>query len=148
MLHVRAAHLTVTIALLPLIGACAIPASGENAACVSPYIDDQRPNGDYGAPAATVSPGDALTIFGHWYTDTCNDTNPATADPKPLPSVRLTLILPDGSTRDLGLATPAGPDVGFQVTVQVPPSAKDGPASVSDDRTPPAKYHFTVKPAT
>jgi hypothetical protein len=63
-------------------------------------------------------------------------------------STAVDIILPDGSTRDLGLATPAGPDVGFQVTVQVPPSAKDGPASVSDDRTPPAKYHFTVKPAT
>ncbi len=137
----------MTIALLPLLGACAITTSGENASCVAPYIDDQRPNGTHGAPAAKVSPGDSLTFFGHWYTNTCNDTNHATAQVSPLPPVHLTLTLPDGATHNLGTVTPAGADLGFKVTVQVPPSAKAGTASVSDNRTPPATYHFTVTPA-
>lgn len=141
----RVVRLTASVALLPLLGACASTGSGDNAACVSPYIDDQRPNGTHGAPPAKVSPGDTITLFGHWYADACNDTNRATAPAGPLPPVRLTLTLPDGTTRDLGMATPKCAELGFTVTVQVPQSASAGTASVSDNRARPATYHFTVK---
>jgi len=146
MRDMRVARLGASVAVLAILGACANSTSGEAASCIGPYIDDQGPNGTYGSPAATVSPGDALTLYGHWYANACNDTNHATAVVGPLPTVRLMLRLPDGSTRDLGPRTPAGNDLGFSVTVHVPASAKTGPASVSDDRTPPAIHHFTVQP--
>jgi hypothetical protein len=131
---------------LPILGGCALTTSGDNASCVSPYLDDQDVHGTYGAPPAAVSPGDALTLYGHWYANTCNDTNHAAADVEPLPPVRLTLRLPDGSTHDLGSQTPAGHDLGFSVNVRVPRSTTAGTATVSDDRTPPAIYRFTVQP--
>src|SRR6478752_644393 len=92
----------------------------------------RRPGSDRhpGSPAATVSPGDALTLCGHWYANACNDTDHATEVVGPLPAARLTLRLPDGSTRDVGPRTPAGHDLGFSVTVHAPASAKTGPASV------------------
>ena len=146
MRDMRAARLVASVALLAVLGACANSTSGGASSCIGPYIDDQGPNGTYGSPAATVSPGDALTLYGHWYANACNDNNHATAVVGPLPPVRLTLHLPDGSTRDLGPRTPAGHDLGFSVTVHVPASAKTGPASVSDDRTPAATYRFVVQP--
>ncbi len=143
----KAARLVAVMALLPLLAACAASTSGEDASCVGPYIDDQGADGTYEAPAATVSPGETLTLHGHWYTSTCNDTNHATAEVRPLPPVRLTLTLPGGATRDLGSMTPAGDELGFQVDVHVPSTSRAGSASVSDDRTPPAVYRFTVRAA-
>jgi hypothetical protein len=63
------------IIAIPLLAACAhTPAGQSSASCTGPYLDDQPPTGSHGAPAPTVGPGDDLTIYGHWYTSTCNDT--------------------------------------------------------------------------
>ena len=126
----RAARLGASVEQLAILGACANSTSREAASCIAPYIDDQGPNGTYGSPAATVSPGDALTLCGHWYANACNDTDHATEVVGPLPAARLTLRLPDGSTREVGPRTPAGHELGFSVTVHAPASAKTGPASV------------------
>ncbi len=48
-----------------------------------------------------MAPGDTITIYGHWYTTTCNDTGGH--DPlRPPPLVHLTLRLPGGVVEDLG----------------------------------------------
>jgi hypothetical protein len=132
--------------VLPILGGCALTTSAENAPCVRPYLDDQDVNGTYSALRATVGPGDVITLYGGWYATTCNDTNHPAANVEPLPPVRLTLRLPDGSAHDLGLQTPHGDDLGFNVDVRVPPAMTAGTASVSDDRTPPAVYRFMVQP--
>jgi hypothetical protein len=125
------------ILLIPLLAACetTTTSNGQTAAsCVGPYLDDQpRVGGRFGAPPPTVHPGEVLTVYGHWYTSTCNDTGEQ--DPlQPLPSVRLTLTLPGGDTRRLGRHTPAGPDMGFSVSVRIPARAHNGSATISDDR--------------
>ncbi len=49
-----------------LLVACS-SAGDSNASCVGPYLDDQPPSGQHGAPAPTASSGDTLTIYGHSY---------------------------------------------------------------------------------
>ena len=84
----------------------------------------------------TVSPGATITIYGHWYTSTCNDTG--CHDPlKPLPPVHLTLSLP-------GEFNPNGQDMGFSASAHVPAATKAGTAMVRDDQPYPATYEFKV----
>lgn len=114
------------------------------ASCTGPYLNDQLPSGAFRGPARTVSPGDTLTIYGHWYTSTCNDTGGH--DPlQPLRPVHLTLHLPDGSIEPLGRFTPSGPDMGFATTVHIPAGSSPGTATVDDGRKYPATYKFEIK---
>ena len=95
---------------------------------------------------ATVAPGATVTIHGHWYTSTCNDTGGH--DPMvPLPPVHLTLTLPGGQVQQLGEFTPGGASMGFATPVQIPPGTGPGTATVADDRDPQASYEVQVLPA-
>lgn len=132
------------LAVVPLLAACTGVSAGAGASCVSPYLDDQDPHGTYGAPAATATAGGVLTVYGHWYTSTCIDTNHGKDDPEPLRPVRLTLTLPDSSVHDLGSFTPTGEDSGFHVVVRVPRTTVPGSASIRDNREPSAVHRFTV----
>ena len=119
--------------------------SGEtsSASCVAPYLNDQPPSGSFRGPVPTVSPEDAITIYGHWYTSTCNDTGGD--DPlKPLPPVHLTLTLPGGEPEALGQFSPGGRDMGFSTEVRVPAGTPAGTATIRDDRQHPAIYKFKV----
>ena len=114
-----------------------------NASCVGPYLNDQPPGGPFRGPVPTVSPGATITIYGHWYTSTCNDTGGH--DPlKPLPPVHLTLSLPGGDVQELGEFNPNGQDMGFSASAQVPAATKAGTAMVRDDQPYPATYEFKV----
>ncbi|WP_017935977.1 hypothetical protein [Nocardioides sp. Iso805N] len=128
--------------LIPLLAACSDTSSGQNASCRGPYLDDQSPTGVYGAPAPTIQPGRTVTIYGHWYTDTCNDTSIDNAPLKPLPAVQLTLRMSDRSAVSLGRFVPDGPDMGFKVSVRVPTTAPQGAATITDDLN--NTYRFTV----
>jgi hypothetical protein len=104
----------------------------ENASCVGPYLNDQPPTGAFRGPVPTVRPGDTITVYGHRYTTTCNDTGGD--DPQePLPPVRLTVTLPGGVAQPLGEFTPAGDDLGFSTMVDVPANTPAGTATVRDD---------------
>jgi hypothetical protein len=110
---------------------------------VGPYLNDQPPSGSFIGPSPTVSPGSAITIYGHWYTSTCNDTGGH--DPlKPLPAAHLTLALPGGATKALGEFNAHGPDMGFATAVAVPEGTPAGTATVRDDRRHPATYKFKI----
>jgi hypothetical protein len=120
---------------------------GANASCVGPYLDDQPPGSTTKGSAASVAPGETLTVHGHWYTSTCNDTGGH--DPmQPLPPVRLTLTLPDGQVQRLGQFSPGGEDMGFSTAVQIPSGTPGGTAAVRDDRDPQAAYEIVVVPAS
>lgn len=103
---------------------CSDPAVTDDdsaSSCVGPYLDDQPPSGTFRAPTPTVAPGDQLTIYGHWCTDTCNDTGDGGSSmPMPMPMVRLTLTLPDGAVEEHGQFEPHGRDMGFSTDVSVP----------------------------
>jgi hypothetical protein len=119
-----------------------------SASCAAPYLDAVPPTAPSASAATPVSPGDRLTIYGHWYTSTCNDTGNDTgaSNPlEPLPPVHLTLTLPGGEVTDLGRFTPAGDDMGFSVVVEVPAGTPAGLATVRDDQEHPATYTFHVK---
>lgn len=91
----------------------------------------------------TVGPGATITIYGHWYTSTCNDTGGD--DPlRPLPPVHLTLSLPGGDAQQLGEFHPSGTDMGFSIGVRVPAEAMSGTATVRDDQRYPATFSFRV----
>lgn len=94
-------------------------------------------------PTPTVGPGETLTIYGHWYTSTCNDTGGH--DPLvPLQPVQLSLTLPGGAVESLGTFTPSGQDMGFSTRVLVPAGTPAGTAKVSDAREYPATYEFEI----
>jgi hypothetical protein len=142
-------HLVLLLGALGLVllpGACAgaVSVAGANASCVSPYLDDQPPDGAFGGPAPTVGPGDSLEFYGHWYTTTCNDTG-GQVPLEPMPAVHLTLTLPTGATKRLGSFEPEGRDMGFSVTVHVPAETPAGTAKLSDDRENPATYRFQIR---
>lgn len=154
----RRPRLLGVLSLLLLCAACGDPsnangASGRNgesgsngsasASCAAPYLSDRSPGGPFRGPVPTVSPGGTLTIYGHWYTSTCNDTG-GTDPLRPLAPVRLTLTLPGGDTRELGEFSPSGTDMGFSTDVRVPPAAQAGTATVSDDQQHPATYTFRI----
>jgi hypothetical protein len=114
-----------------------------SASCVAPYLNDQPPGGPFRGPVATVNPGSTITIYGHWYTSTCNDTGGN--DPlRPLSPVHLTLTLPGGDVQELGVFNPSGEDMGFSTRVQVPQATEAGIATVRDDQQHPAIYRFKV----
>jgi hypothetical protein len=117
---------------------------GQSASCVAPFLDDQPPGGTYGAAAPTVSPGEALVIYGHWFTSTCNDTGGN--DPvEPLAPVRLTLVLPRGQAVPLGEHTPHGPDMGFSADVAIPPGSGVGTATILSDQGLAQAYRFEIR---
>ncbi len=137
---------TVSTLVAALLVACGSSPTG-GSKCLGPYLDDQPPSGRYGAPAPTASPGETLTIFGHWYTATCNDTGGS--DPlKPLAPVHLTLTLPGGQTVPLGEFTPHGQDMGFNAEVHIPPGTSAGTATIRDDQRYPETYRFKVRATT
>jgi hypothetical protein len=120
-------------------------ASGQVAAsCVGPFLDDDYPNGRPSGPVASVRPGQTIELHGFFYTRTCNDTG-QDRPLVPLRDVRLTVTFPGGQTTELGPFTPAGEMMGFAATIQVPPCADSGIATVSDDRDPPATYEFRIR---
>jgi hypothetical protein len=135
---------------LPVLAACGsssgghATATGAAASCVGPYLNDQPPKGPFRASAPTVRPGETLTIYGHWYTDTCNDTGGH--DPLlPLSPVQLTVALPDGRTEHLGRFTPSGRDMGFAAAVCIPAATPAGTATIRDDVVPySTSYRFTI----
>jgi hypothetical protein len=117
---------------------------GQSASCVAPYLDDQPPGGPPATAAPTVSPGESLVIYGHWFASTCNDTGGN--DPvEPLAPVRLTLKLPDGRAIPLGEHTPSGPDMGFSADVGIPSSASDGSATILSDQSVAQTYRFEIR---
>lgn len=136
--------------MLPVLAACGT-ASGSgsqgNASCVRPYLNNEPPNRGYRSAPTTVRPGGTLTIYGHWYTSTCNDTgNRSRLDA--LPPVHLTLTLPGGRVDHMGEFKPSGPDMGFVASVRIPAATPAGTAVISDDQAPfPATYRFMVGPA-
>lgn len=114
-----------------------------NASCVGPYLNDQPPGGPFRGPEQIVSPGTTITIYGHWYTSTCNDTGDQ--DPlEALPPVHLILTLPGGSPQSLGQFLPSGQDMGFSVEVHVPAETQEGSATIRDDRPFATAYTFEV----
>src|SRR4051812_15048336 len=141
----RAAAVLIAVAA-PLLAACGSSSTGgasPNASCAAPYLDDQPPGGRNDAPAATADAGQTLTIYGHWYTSTCNDTGGH--DPlEPLDPVHLTVTFPGGRTVPLGEFAPKGTDMGFSADVDVPPGTPAGTATVRDDQEGPGTYRFTV----
>ncbi len=118
------------------------------ASCVAPYLNDQPPSGPFSGPTPTVSPGSTITIYGHWYTTTCNDTGGH--DPlKPMPPVHVTLTLPGGAVEHGGELHPRGRDMGFSTALEVPAGTPAGTATVRDDQAPPATFTFKIgHPAT
>lgn len=141
---------SVVVALAAFLTACGNgSAGGANASCVGPYLDDQPPSGRYGAPAPTASPGETLTIYGHWYTTTCNDaggTDPLKPIPlKPMAPVHLHLTLPGGKAVPLGEFTPQGHDMGFKAHVHIPSRTGTGTATIRDDQKYPNVYRFKVR---
>jgi hypothetical protein len=127
----------------PSANATRDPNGTSSTSCVGPYLNDQPPSGPFRGPVPTVSPGSSITIYGHWYTSTCNDTGGI--DPlKPLPTVHLTLTLPGGDVHELGQFDPCGKDMGFSTQVQVPAATQAGIATVHDDQQYPAAYRFKV----
>lgn len=141
-------HAIGLMLVVPVLVACGANGTEDRAAssesCVGPYLDDQPPASRvFRGPRPTVSPGHSITIYGHWYAKSCNDTGGH--DPlQPLPPVRLTLTLPGGHHQSLGRYTPGGPDMGFVATVLIPAANAYGTATISDDRDPRATFRITV----
>jgi hypothetical protein len=141
------ALLVVVLALVLSSAGCADlhseRGSSGGASCVGPYLNDQPPTGPFRGPTPTVSTGAAITIYGHWYTSTCNDTG-VHNHLEPLPPVHLTLTLPGGASKELGVFKPQGQDMGFSAAVNVPVGTPAGTATVRDDQPNPATYEFQV----
>lgn len=134
-------------ALLLLCTSCGVGSNAggtSGASCATPYLNDQPSRGPSRGPRPTVRPGATITVYGHWYTLTCNDTG-GQEKSRPLPPVHLTLTLPGGGVQDLGAGTPSGQDMGFSSRVHVPAATRAGIATVHDDREPPASYTFEVE---
>jgi hypothetical protein len=133
-------------ALVMLLGACGgrEGSTVTEFSCVGPFLDTIPPDASSVAAEAPVSPGDSLTLYGHGYTTTCNDTG----GNDPLQSsapVHLTVSWPGGDTEQLGTFTPAGDDMGFSVVVQVPVGTPPGVAKIRDDEQDAVTYRFHVR---
>lgn len=131
--------------LAALCVACGSADEVRLASCAAPFLDDRPPTGGSASsdPAESVNPGTSITVYGHGYTTTCNDTGQNEPE-KPMPPVRLTLTLPGGVEKDLGTFKPAGGDMGFAAVVQIPLGTPPGVAEVRDDQEIPAKFTFEV----
>lgn len=145
----RRRRLTGAAVLTALLAACLVACGSgstgsSEASCAGPYLDDQPPNGQYGGAAPTASPGETLSIHGHGYTFTCNDTG-GDDSVKPMAPVHLTLTLPGGQTMLLGEFTPHGRDMGFYARVHLPAAAQAGTATIHDDQTYPETFRFKVR---
>lgn len=141
----RPVRLVGAVAAVLLAAACADSGNvrgGAAASCAGPYLNALPPSGGFRGPVQTVRPGDTLTVYGHWYTSTCNDTG-GHAPLKPLP-VQLTLTLPGGAVDHLGRFTGRGEDMGFTTAVRVPAGTSTGTAWIRDNRRYPATYKFKV----
>ncbi len=142
----RSARLLGAACLLLACAACGGAQGGDvtsAGSCVAPYLDTVPPDAPSVAAEAPVAPGDSLTVYGHWYTETCNDTGGH--DPEvPMPPVHLTVTCPGGAVDDLGEAGPGGGDMGFSVVVQVPVGTPTGVAKIRDDQEYPSTYRFRV----
>jgi len=128
-------RLLMASALAVLCVACGTaPDNARFASCVGPSLDGLPPSapGSSDSPSEPVLPGGSITVYGHWYTTTCNDTG-QNEPLKPMPPVRLTLTLPGGVVKDLGTFKPAGDDMGFAAVVTVPLGTPPGTAVVRDD---------------
>jgi hypothetical protein len=139
-------RLLVASGVALLCAGCGGPADANrtsSASCAAPYLDDQPTAGPSRSSAPSVRPGTTITVYGHWYTSTCNDTG-GDAPLEPLPPVHLTLTLPDGDVRALGEFSPRGHDMGFSAEVQIPAAMQAGTATVRDDQEHPAAYQFEV----
>lgn len=138
-------RLLVTVAVVLLFASCTSSGVGGAAAasCVGPYLNALPPGAGFREPIRTVGPGDTLTVYGHWYTSTCNDTG-GHDRLIPLPAVQLTLILPGGAVEDLGRFTAGGKDMGFSTVVHVPEGTAAGTAWIRDNQQHPATYKFRV----
>lgn len=124
-------------------GCAAGDGGSSGASCVGPYLNDQPPTGPFRGPVPTVSPGHSLTIYGHWFTSTCNDTGDH-APLSALPPVRLSLHLPDGAVRRIGVFRAHGQDMGFSIRVSVPKGTPAGKATVQDDSASHRTFQFKV----
>jgi len=134
------------MAPLLLCAGCGGPpltAGTSGASCVGPYLNDQPPSGSSVGRLRPSAPGSAITIYGHWYTSTCNDTG-GHDHLKPLAPVHLTLTLPGGAAKALGEFNADGPDMGFSTAVEVPAGTPAGTATVRDDQAQPATYEFKI----
>jgi hypothetical protein len=132
--------------LMLLFSACSGPhdTADTTASCVGPYLSDQPPSGSFRGPVPTVDPGATITIYGHWYTSTCNDIGGVDDPLRPLPPVHLTLSLPGGAVEELGEFSPKGQDMGFSTAVHVPAGTPAGTATVSDDQQYQRVYKFKI----
>jgi hypothetical protein len=124
-------------------GASRATGGTSGASCVAPYLNDQPPSGPFHGPTPTVAAGGTVTIYGHWYTTTCNDTG-GHDSLQAMPPVHLTLTLPGGATTEMGQFTGHGQDMGFSTTVQVPGPTPAGTATIHDDQPHPATFTFKV----
>ena len=138
------------LVVVPVVAACggesgnSASARQASASCVAPYLNDQPSNDRFRSPPLTVRPGATLTVYGHWYTSTCNDTG-TRGRTNPLPPVQLIVTLPDGKTARLGPFTPGGRDMGFMAHVHIHAATRAGTVTIRDDRAPhPSSYQFTV----
>jgi hypothetical protein len=144
----RSGWLAVAASIAVLVCAgCGLPdrAGSANASCVGPRLGDEPAGSTSLDRARALAPGEAVTVYGLWYTSTCNDTSGDAGPLVPLPPVHLALELPGASVDDLGEFTPSGDDMGFSVLVRVPAGTPAGIAVVHDDRQPAAEYRFEVR---
>lgn len=84
-----------------------------------------------------------MTIYGLWYTTTCDDTG-GHGRLNAMPAVHLTLTLPGGAATPLGRFRAHGADMGFSTAVRVPAGTPAGTATIRDDQPQPATFRFTV----
>ncbi|MGZ6590287.1 MAG: hypothetical protein ACXVDH_03480 [Nocardioides sp.] len=134
----------VLIAALPLLAGCGShgEVAGGSASCVGPHLDAYPPGERGSDQRPIVAVGGEITVYGHWFTDVCNDTNHDIRPLTPLGPVAMTLTLPgNGAPTPLGTFTPAGPDLGFSARVRIPQDAPAGAATVADE----AGHTFTFR---
>ena len=142
-----AALITGLVTAAPLLTACDAGSSGANASCVGPYLDAHPPGERPGGPPPSVRAGGDLTVYGHWFTSTCNDTGQDHEPVRPLPPDTLTLTLPGarpGGSVPLGTFTPEGDELGFAVTIHIPAHTPTGVARVADGEGRTFRFHVAA----
>ena len=139
---VTPARLVIAASLLLVLGACGHGTGATTSySCVGPYLDTVPPGTSSVQAEEPVHPGDTVTIYGHGYTTTCNDTGGNDAV-EPMAPAHLMITWPGGSAEPLGTFTPLPPDLGFRVEVEVPAGTPSGVAKVRDREG--TTYRFRV----